>query len=189
MGQGAEMMVKNKKDSRFSYAISLKPTPEVREKLRAAADAAGRTLTKEMELRLAASVRGDIPSAELYAGWPPEDQMRFRSLGNMVGLLCANVTLTTGTGTPSPYVLGAVRAALSQLFEAVGATAIEGDYEKFYAMVARQMLANALQAASMDAPTGEKAAFADFASAWGIRGEKLPPPASGPKANSVRSKP
>jgi dihydrodipicolinate reductase len=45
---------------------------------------------------------------------------------------------------------------------------VEPDNQKFFAMVARQMLAEIRHAAKIDAPSGEKAAFADFARSWEI---------------------
>ena len=71
-------------------------------------------------------------------------------------------------------MLGGLRAALSEFFDGIGAQKIEPANAKFFAMVSRQMLAEIRFAANHERPTGEKAAFADFASAWAIEGKATP---------------
>jgi hypothetical protein len=168
------------KQAKQPYPIQVRPSPEVREALRAAADAAGRTLNREMERRLEASVRGEFAPTALYPGWPAEDQQRFQALANVVGILCARATLTIGAGASRTYILGAVKAVLSEVFGRLGADAIKGQDEKFFAMLAQQVVGEMRHAGTMKVPAGDRAlfaellAFADFVKAWGVQGKASP---------------
>jgi len=105
---------------------------------------------------------------DLYAGWPLEDQKRFRALANLVGLLCARVELTIGTGASPAFVLGAVQAAMAGLFESLRVGNASPDEQKFFAMVARPLAAEIRLARNINGPIGDKAIFAEFAKLWGI---------------------
>jgi hypothetical protein len=99
------------------YALSVRPPDHVRKKLAEAAKAAGRTLTKEMEMRLEASV-GGIPGTgpDAFAGWHPADAAGFLAFGDLAGRLFAQVTLAAGTKMERKrrlrYALVALTAAL-----------------------------------------------------------------------------
>jgi len=161
-----------KEDKDRPTPLRVRISPAVHAALKKKAKSAGRSLTQEMGLRLAASVCGELGPTALYEGWPTNDERRFRSLANIVGLLCARIALTTGTDTPHSYVLGAMREALSDLFNRLNAAAIDVHQEKFFAMLGRQMWAEINQAANAPNPSGEKAAFAEFATAWGVKPKK-----------------
>jgi len=158
------------KKAKQPYPIQVRPSPEVREALRAAADAAGRTLNREMERRLEASIRSD-----LYEAWPTEDAARFQSFADVVGILSARVALTYGYDSETDaLILGALQPALLELLKGMGADNQTGENTRFFEMLGRQMLAEIKQAANTANPTGEKAALAKFAKAWGIKGKGSP---------------
>ena len=160
----------NKPRVQQPYPVQVRPQPELREKLREAADAAGRTLTKEMEFRLAASVRGDQAALDLYSAWPPEDQARFRSLADVVGILCARIALTYGyDGETDTQILGALEPAIVELIRGLSIKRISDDQVgRFMTMLAKQMVNEIRQSANVPNPSGEKAVFAAFAKAWGV---------------------
>ena len=162
-------IVRKQAPARQPYPIQVRPQPEVREKLRQAADAAGRTLNREMELRLAASVHGDHVASDLYPGWRPEDQLLFRSFGNVLGLLCARLLLTYGTGAKPQDLLKELRVAVAEFFTALGTPSEVSESDKFNAMIARQLLAEIRRSSTLENPSGEKAALAEFAAAWGLK--------------------
>jgi hypothetical protein len=141
----------------------------VKAAIKRAADAAGRTYAKELELRLTASVQGDYAASDLYRGWPEQDQVRFRSLGNVVGVLAARVALVSGWTTPGD-LLTAMRGSLNEMLTALGASADPSKNDKFLAtVVAQPMVAEMRHATRMRNPSGEDAALAEAATAWGLK--------------------
>ena len=161
-------MATKAKPKQTAYSVAIKPAPDVREALRRTAEAAGRTLNKEIELRLAASVRGDQVALDLYSGWPSEDQLRFRSLGNVIGLLCERLTLTYGSGATAQDLLKGLRVAVDELFTSLGVSMEVSPNDAFFAMIARQLIGEIRHSTNIPSALGAKAALAEFAIAWGV---------------------
>jgi hypothetical protein len=123
-----------KRQSKQPYALQVRPSEEVRTKLKEAAQAAGRTLTKEMERRLEASLEeGRTYSARNpYAGWPAAEAHTFEAFGEIAGRLLADVTLAAGTKTPLQDRLGFMRAVLPVLLDELGASAPKAANESYF---------------------------------------------------------
>jgi hypothetical protein len=158
-------MVKSRKAPKAAYSVGIRPSPDLLEKLRKAAESSGRSINKEAEARIAASF-GDTGEG-LFAGWPVEDQDRFRALANIVGLLAARCALLYGDVTLPP-LLRAIEAAMNEVFIGLGATREPAKNDSMFAMLGRQMVGDMQLAARMKNPTGEDGALAEAAKAWGI---------------------
>jgi hypothetical protein len=163
-------MVKRRKPKKAGSSLGIRPSPSLREKLRLAAEANGRSINKEAEARLASSFGEGDPGP--FAGWPAQDQERFRTLASTLGLLNARVTLSYGYDSETDlHSLGAFQVALAEFFDQLKIHAPAGEHKGFFAMQGRQLLAEMLQASNIKNPAGEKALLADFAKAWGVSGE------------------
>jgi hypothetical protein len=113
--------------------LRVRPSDSVKKKLRAAAKTSGRTLSKEMEHRLAASFGESAgPSPQPFAAWAGADAEFARQLGEVVALLFLDVTSAAGTKTPHSERLGLLRPQIAELFDILGARVpSSGDFQYF----------------------------------------------------------
>jgi len=113
-------MVNDGKGRKAGYSISIKPPDDVREALRRSADAAGRTLTKEIELRLASALGEGEPELDrILFGWTDQPLKRNRALGRCAGALAYRQERLAGEA--SPVVLAMLKVAMNAFLERLGA--------------------------------------------------------------------
>jgi len=123
----------SEKTSKQPPQLRVRPSDSVKKKLGAAAKVSGRTLSKEMAHRLAASFgESTEPPPQPFAGWPAADADFAQQLGEVVTLLYLDVTSAAGTKTPHSERLGLLRPEIAELFDILGARVpSSGDFQYF----------------------------------------------------------
>ena len=128
------------KQSDKPYPLQVRLSDTVRKMLADAAKAGDRTMAREIQRRLEASLTGaaiEPATPPPFAGWPAADADDFQALGDIAAQFFARVTLAAGPKQSPQRRLGLLRPALMALLDELGAEDIGADDAAYFDRAAR----------------------------------------------------
>ena len=159
-----------KTKSNQPHPLQVRTSDKVREDLTKAANAGGRSLAKEIERRLEASLVVPASPADdpTVFGW--SNPTRARTLADAFGVLVGDILDYSADETDLPATLGIIAFAATEFLAGLGASADVTDEQKAQARLSAQQVLRKINRAGSD-PTAftrkpEMAAYAALAQAW-----------------------